>query len=264
MRSLSYKASMPLLISVLVAACFSCTRKSASFEPTDPLGIDNKWVYDSLKLYYYWSDQMTGKPDYSLPTSEFFRRLLSPNDRFSWMGNGSTVSAPKTTAELFGFQYSLINHPFQAQQLAGVVTLVAPDSYAGRNHWRRGMFFTRINDKIITPQNMQALITELQSNNQAMLQLAALNNDGSALVDSIRVAVQSGYVRPRCVYATRLFEHPAGKTGYLAYFGCVENEDQLLLESIQKCKNAAVTELILDLRYNGGGSMQEAVCPNTM
>jgi C-terminal processing protease CtpA/Prc len=57
------------------------------------------------------------------------------------------------------------------------------------------------------------------------------------------------------VYATRLFEHPAGKTGYLAYFGCVENEDQLLLESVQKCKNAGATELILDLRYNPGGSV---------
>ncbi len=76
----------------------------------------------------------------------------------------------------------------------------------------------KVNDKVITPQNMQSLVTELQSNSSAVLRLAALNSDGTALIDSARVAVQSGYVDDKCVYATKLFEKQGIKTGYLAYF----------------------------------------------
>lgn len=243
---------------LLSFSCFfivACSSKTAPFEPTDALGIANKWVYDSMKLYYYWSDQMTSKPDYTLPTDDFFKKLLSASDRFSWSSNRSNIGPAKTTAELFGFQYTLINHPFIPAQLAGVITLVAPDSYAGRINLRRGMFFTKINDKIITAQNMQSLVTELASNSSAILQLATLNSSGTALTDSTRTGVQSSYVSPKCVYATRLFEQQGIKTGYLAYFQLVENEDAVLLQAIQKCKNAGVSELILDLRYNPGGSV---------
>jgi len=244
-----------ILLSLASLQNLFCSKKNAPFVPTDQLGIDNKWVYDTLKRYYYWADQITSKPDYTLATDHFFRKLLSTNDRFSWISNRSTAGPSKTTAQLFGFQYTLINHPFDAQQLAGVITLVVPDSYAGRQQLQRGMFFTKINDKVITPQNMQLLVTELESNSSAVLQLAALNSAGTALIDSDRVAVQSGYVDDKCVYATKLFEKQGLKTGYLAYFLCSEPEDVLMLEAVQKLKNEKVTELILDLRYNPGGSV---------
>jgi carboxyl-terminal processing protease len=244
-----------ILLSFVSLQNLHCTKKSAPFVPTDQLGIDNKWVYDSLKRYYYWADQITGNPEYTLPTDQFFRKLLSASDRFSWISNGSTVGPSKTTAELFGFQYTLISHPFEAQQLAAVITLVVPDSYAGRQGLQRGMFFTKINDKVITPQNMQSLVTELQSNSSAVLRLAALNSDGTALIDSARVAVQSSFVDDKCVYATKFFEKQGTKTGYLAYFLCSETEDVLMMDAVQKLKNANVTELILDLRYNPGGSV---------
>ncbi|AXY74382.1 hypothetical protein D3H65_10505 [Paraflavitalea soli] len=244
-----------ILLSVVSRQSLFCSKKNTPFVPTDQLGIDNKWVYDTLKRYYYWADEITGKPDYTLPTDQFFRKLLSANDRFSWISDRSTVGPSKTTAGLFGFQYSLITHPFDAQQLVGVITLVVPDSYAGRQQLKRGMFFSKINDKTITPQNMQSLVTELQSNSSAVLRLAALNSDGTALIDSARVAFQSGYVDDKCVYATKLFEKQGLKTGYLAYFLCSESEDVLMLEAIQKLKNSNVTELILDLRYNPGGSV---------
>lgn len=249
----AFCAMVMLVLTVLLGN--ACSKKASPFVPTDQLGIDNKWVYDSMKLYYYWSSQITGKPDYTLSTDSFFKRLLSASDRFSYISNRSTVGPTKSTAELFGFQYSLINHPFNGAQLAGVVTLVVPDSYAGRVNLKRGMMFTRINDKLITPQNAAVLIKDLQGNSQAMLQLAALNNNGTALEDSTRIAVQSGYVDDKCVYATRQFEQQGIKTGYLAYFLCSETEDELLLAAMQKFKDAGVTELILDLRYNPGGSV---------
>jgi hypothetical protein len=39
-----------LLVIILVGTQYlSCSKKSAPFQPTDALGIANKWVYDSMK-----------------------------------------------------------------------------------------------------------------------------------------------------------------------------------------------------------------------
>jgi len=247
---------LPILLVCLLY--LSCSKKQAVFQPTDPLGIANKWVYDSMKLYYYWADQMTDHPDYSLPTQAFFKQLLSPEDRFSWISNHTDVSSPQYTFQLFGFHYTLIRHPFNPQQLVGVITLVVPASdAASRVHLKRGMFFTQVNNKHITDQNMNAITGELESkaSSNALLQLAALNANGTALIDSVQVTVNQKIVASRAVYTTRFFNKNGIKTGYLPYFLCAENEDNVLLQKLQALKNERITELILDLRYNPGGSV---------
>jgi carboxyl-terminal processing protease len=232
----------------------ACTKKDAGWQPTDSIGIINKWVYDSMQLYYYWSADMPAHPDYSLPTGEFFKQLLSPKDRFSWISNRSTVGGPKTAAELYGFHYTLTTHPFDAQKGVGVITCVVPGSYASARGLKRGMLFNAVNDKPVTAENGQTTLAALQAES-AILNLAAFNTDKTALVDSARVGMQSSYVPQKSVYATRVFEKNGKKTGYLAYYLCAEKDDGVLLQSIQKLQQQGLSECILDLRYNPGGSV---------
>jgi C-terminal processing protease CtpA/Prc len=245
-----------ILLSAALAPGPAC-KKEVPWQPTDSLGKLNKWVYDSMQLYYYWSAEMPAHPDYSLPTQEFFKTLLSPKDRFSWISNRNTVGAPKTSAELYGFHYALAVHPFDAQKLVGVITCVVPGSNASSRGFKRGMLFTAVNDKIITPLDRSTVITALQAES-VILQLATFNNDQTALVDSARVGIQSSIVSQRSIYATQVFEQNGKKTGYLAYFLCAEKDDALLLQSMQKLKNEGISECIIDLRYNPGGSVASA------
>lgn len=246
-----------ILLSGALLPDMACSKKDMPFQPTDSLGKINKWVYDSMQLYYYWSAEMPAHPDYSLPTRDFFKQLLSPKDRFSWISNRSTAGAPKTSAELYGFHYSFAAHPFDAQKLVGVITCVVPGSNAATRGMKRGMLFTAVNDKAITPQNRSTVAQELQAES-GILQLAAFNSDQTALVDSARIGVQSAYVPQKSVYATSVFELNGKKTGYLAYFLCAEKEDAILLQSMYKLKNEGVSECIIDLRYNPGGSVASA------
>jgi carboxyl-terminal processing protease len=243
-----------ILLSAISAQNLFCSKKTVPFEPTDPLGIANKWVYDSLKLYYYWSDQMPGKPDYTLPTAEFFKRLLSSADRFSAISNGRDVVPAKSVYELYGFHYSMITHPFDPQQLVGVVTMVAPGSNASLL-MKRGAFFTKVNNFAVTSANVQTINQLLSADGTIILQLAAFNNNGTALVDGATASVTAGGIPFQSIYATRFFEKNGVKTGYLNYLQCIESQDYKMLESVQKLKNAGVTELILDLRFNAGGSV---------
>src|SRR5688500_18427491 len=113
-----------ILISTALVPSSACTKKDVPWQPTDSLGKLNKWVYDSMQLYYYWSAEMPGNPDYSLPTQDFFKQLLSPKDRFSWISDRNNIGPYKTSVELHGFQYALTTHPFDAQKLVGVITYV--------------------------------------------------------------------------------------------------------------------------------------------
>ncbi|HEX6429117.1 MAG TPA: S41 family peptidase, partial [Niastella sp.] len=246
-----------LLLTALIPGPACSKKKDIPWQPTDSLGKLNKWVYDSMQLYYYWSAEMPANPDYSLSTQDFFKQLLSPKDRFSWISNRSTIGPRKTSAELYGFNYTLTIHPFDAQKLVGVITCVVPGSNANSRGFKRGMLFNAVNDKIITPQNRETAINALQAES-VMLQLAAFNNDQTALVDSVRVGVQSSYVSQRGIYATKVFEQNGKKTGYLAYFLCADKDDAILLQSMQKLKNEGVSECIIDLRYNPGGSVASA------
>jgi carboxyl-terminal processing protease len=235
----------------------SCSKKDMPYVPADSLGKLNKWVYDSMQLYYYWSSDIPAKPDYSLPTPDFFKQLLSPKDRFSYISNRSSIGPVKTPAELFGFHYTLIPHPFDAQQLAGVITCVAPGGNASSIGLKRGLMFTKVNDQTITPQNKGAITQALQAS-AAMLQLAVFNNTRTALVDSVRIALQATAFTQKSIYATKIFESNGTKTGYLAYYFCIEKDDGAVLQSLQKLKEQGVTECILDLRYNPGGSVASA------
>ena len=244
-----------LLVAILPGP--ACNKKDVPWQPTDSLGKINKWVYDSMQLYYYWSADMPAHPDYSLPTQDFFKQLLSPKDRFSYISNRGTIGSPKTSLELYGFHYALATHPFDAQKLVGVITCVVPNSNAADRGFKRGMLFTAVNDKMITPENRLTVVQALQAES-AIMQLAAFNNGQTTLVDSARIGVQTAYVPIKSVYATNVFEQNGKKTGYLAYFLCAEKDDAILLQSMQKLKNEGVTECIIDLRYNPGGSVASA------
>ncbi|WP_205509684.1 S41 family peptidase [Longitalea arenae] len=246
-----------LLLSLALLPGPACTKKDLAWQPTDSLGTLNKWIYDSMQLYYYWSAAMPAHPDYSLPAAQFFKQLLSPKDRFSWISNRNGIASPKTSAERYGFHYTLAPHPFDPQKLVGVITCVVPGSNVSNRGFKRGMLFTAVNDKIITPENREAVTTALMAES-AILQLAAFNNDQSALMDSARVGVQSSFVPQKSVYATKVFERNGKKTGYLAYFLCADKDDGILLAGLQKLKQQAVSECILDLRYNPGGSVAAA------
>lgn len=55
------------------------------------------------------------------------------------------------------------------------------------------------------------------------------------------------------VQNVKVIDSPKGKVGYLQFNSHISNAQPLLIEAMNKFKNDNISELVIDLRYNGGG-----------
>ncbi|MFT3827463.1 MAG: S41 family peptidase [Chitinophagaceae bacterium] len=243
-----------VIISLIILSAGNCSKKDAPGDPypTDSLGKINRWILDSMQRYYLWSDEIPAHPDYSLSPELFFKSLLSAKDRFSWVSSGGSVPGSTTTYFTYGFQYALVAATGYNGYI-GVVTMVNTGGAADKAGLQRGSCFTQLNGSVINEQNKNTVIQQLKTTGQVTVTPAVY--DGVSWVSSSPVTLNSKYAGENAVHATRIFTEGGITTGYLFYNSFDENYDASLLQAFNKLKQASVSELILDLRYNAGGSV---------
>lgn len=214
----------------------------------------NLWVQDSLKRYYYWADQMPSKPDYHLPVKDFFKSLLAPQDRFSFIVNTEDPSSyPRSIRNMYGFDYTVIQR--ENGEIVTVIKLVLKDSPAFNAGLERGMIITRINGKIVNAGNAEAITSNMKD--LTVLDLTVGNWNDGAITNEKQIKVYYGlsFEQP---LLSKIFEKNGKKAGYLYIYDFPDGMTPKLSQKFAEFKAAGVQELILDLRYNYGGSVSAA------
>lgn len=241
------------LITVIVLAG-SCKKDGdGEYYPTDSIGKINKWMLDSMRQFYYWSDAIPKKPDYSLAQEAFYKSLLFKDDRFSAIVNTQDPALPNSSFYRFGFHFAFVQAAGYAHYI-GVITFVMPFSPAARLGLQRGAYFIQVDGQPVTAQNVAATVEHMEST-ALSLQLTLATQENNTWIPGNSVAIQTGAPGENPIYYTRSFTAAGKKTGYLFYNYFNETFDADLMTAIDKMKRAGVSELILDLRYNFGGSV---------
>jgi len=244
-----------LLIMLLSAVTVSCNRvddDTIDFaeETTE---YTNLWIQDSMRRYYYWAEQMPAKPDYHLPTKDFFKSLLSSQDRFSFIVNTTDPSTyPKSVRNRFGFDYTILQLP--GGEVVTVIKLVLKNSPASNSGLQRGMVIKKINGQTINASNAQQL-TEAISDNTVIEM--TVGNWQNGIVNEENVTVYYGYSLEQPL-TSKIFEQNGKKTGYLYVYDFPDGMTSALNQKFSEFKTSGIQELILDLRYNYGGSVSSA------
>lgn len=244
----------PTVIFFLVILSFAACRKNDVIdEPVigEPAST-NKWVLDSMRYYYYWNSGITSNPDYTKATDQFFKSLLATSDRFSFISNQQVSTVRPSSFERFGLQYIIVNYPLDPAKVIGVVTLVSPGSPAAAQGIKRGDYFTRINDIVLSANNLPDIIDAFKEDN---ISLHFAKVDGGNWTSTVVKNLFTGYFTEKPVYLVKSFRKNGVATGYLFYNVFNETYDAELLSAIRKLKTDGVRELILDLRYNPGGAV---------
>lgn len=242
-----------IIFSILILSCNRIADETPNF-PEGSIESVNLWVQDSMKRYYYWSDQMPAKPDYHLPVKDFFKSLLSPQDRFSFIVNTTDSSTyPRSVRNMFGFDYTVLQ--LTNGEVVSVVKLVLKNSPASNAGLERGMIIKKINGQAITASNAEQLSSGIA--NQTVVNLTVGNWQNGSVINEKEITVYYGYSLEQSLLS-KIFEKNGKRTGYLYIYDFPDGMTSALNQKFIEFKTSGIQELILDLRYNYGGSVASA------
>lgn len=194
---------------------------------------------------------------FSTPEDLFYNGLVAKDkDEFSFLAP-DYIALEKSLDGIRvsnGMQYGLIRYTSTSSEVLGFVRYVLPNTSAARKGVVRGMLFNTVDGQQLTVENYARLLEP----KTYTIGLAKIEGDViSSTGETITLNKEEYTNNP--VFIAKTIDSEVGKIGYLMYNGFTSTFDGVLNDAFAMFKSEGITELILDLRYNGGGSVETAV-----
>ena len=259
MRSLKL-LYIPLFVSLISV---SCKKESSPSDPTEeePYLTVNTWIQETMDIYYYWEDNVRDDVDGTMQPENYFESMLYEDDIFSYMSDDSE----ELLNDLDGISYEAGYSPAfgQFSNSEGVfiiVEFVYPGTPAEEAGLKRGDIILGINGNDLTTVNYQNLY---YSEGPSVLSLGeyTVDGEGRASIGSSgrTITVDKEVLDLSPVVLTKIHETGDHKIGYLFYASFTNGTNGIyndeVLNEFQKFKDQGITDLVIDLRYNPGGSI---------
>lgn len=253
-----------LCVSAALTACFDDVS-----DDRDMNRYVNSWIHEYMSALYYWNDELPAyKSSYANPEI-YFKTLINEEDRFSAIFDDYQEIMNKlkgVTASEVGFEFELFRESSANSNVIGIVVYIKPGTQASTMGIKRGDMFRKINGKQITVNNYRELINSFyDATSKVTVTFSEYNgyafNDHSP--SSITKALN---YKEDPVYLDTIYTFQNKKTGYLVYnFFTTDSGDETMQYDLQmnnligKFKQADITDLVVDLRYNSGGMQTSAI-----
>ena len=194
--------------------------------------------------------------NFATPESLFYDGLVAPQDRFSFLVDNyiELEQAFEGISVANGMQYGLARLNSTSDLVIGYVRYVLPNTSAAEQGVERGDLFNTVDGEQMTLDNYSRLLEP----DSYTIGLAEIE-DSQIVPTGEEVTLEKVEYTANPVFLTKTFETPQGKVGYLMYNSFTRPFDPQLNEAFGFFQSEGITELILDLRYNGGGSVETAV-----
>jgi C-terminal processing protease CtpA/Prc len=277
MKAMKFKLNV-LIAFMLLGLTYSC------FNDGDDNAVSaseiNDFVWKGMNAVYLYkdnipnlaNDRFSSNGDYAdylnsfSSPEELFESLIFQRqtvDRFSWIVDDyialEQLFSGVTTNN--GMEFSLFFAPNSTTEVFGVVRLILPNSEADNNNLKRGDIFYAVDGSPLTENNFSNLLSQ----DTYTITLATYNDNGTPekIDDSIDPGTESITLNKVAytenpVFKTNIFNVGGENVGYLMYNGFTSNFDDQLNAAFGDFSTNNVQHLVLDLRYNPGGSVNTA------
>ncbi len=245
-----------LCYTILFTILYSC-RADEEMPSTYPAGSSqqvNQWMLKTMQRYYLWADQIPSQISLDQNPKDYFKSLLVKDDQFSVaIKKDDPGTIPQSVRTLFGFDFSVIQ---QHNQLTfALVKMVLEDSPAKRAGLQRGDIITGINEFSVSPENISKIMAAVSGSRTLSLKIAELKDNQLVFRRSVEVQAMLSFNQP---LLSKILEVNNDKVGYLYLADFQDGVASSLVKPFQEFKGQNIRHLILDLRYNGGGSVSSA------
>ena len=246
-----------------------------------------KWVDQRLVNEYYWLDKYreikeNGEINYKLTGSNFLNDALTgakwnegknkvnKDDGyktedgkwhlFSYLHQYSTRTQTRaTTTTGFGISlcYTVIAHQ-NTSNYSFLIEHVYPSSPADRVGLKRGDMIHQVDGQYIDSRNYESLFYAIQTPSSSSISVGRKDGESITTFD----IAMGEYCESPVACSGLLKEYPAAgfnfegkKIGYLSYLTFDGDYDEELIVAMQSLAIQGATDIIIDLRNNGGGSV---------
>lgn len=274
-----------LLMAFALLVPSSCARFGDE-DPTPSTGNDNtvnRRMDDYMKSHYLYNEAYRSvTPVFSKSydaflsdvLSQMYRRGANPKDGrpsgsgwafYSYiMREGATraVPADKPLTYGYGIDVGFVQMSESSGQIGFFIDFVYPGSPAEKAGLHRGDIIYRIDGAIASRDNYTAIYRDLFEGNHSGVRsskftLLSFDGDGRASEGPVVTLTSGSYYATPVVYAA-VYEIKGRRIAHLVYTAFDGDFDDDLEAAMQRFRELEAEEIIVDLRYNGGGSVASA------
>lgn len=273
-----------LLLFVSLLFLQSCQDNDDTLPKTTDLEVQ-KFIWRGLNQMYLWqsdvldlaNDRFANNLEYEnflkqYSPEDLFENLLyrPPSkystgvvDRFSWIVSDYLTLEQQLqgTSKNNGVEFGLSLVTQNSNQVIGYVRYIIPNSDASNKNIQRGEVFYGVNGTSLTLNNYADLLFSADEN--FTLNFANLtydtNNNPVITPNGKNLNLTKTTLAENPILIKKVITSGTHKIGYLMYNGFYPGYDTQLNDAFGYFKTEGITDLVLDLRYNGGGAVSSAV-----
>lgn len=261
------------LLLFLFVIPFGCTDMNDNAVPSS-LEVKD-FVWKGMNLYYLWQADVPNLADnrfanqsqlnafltpFASPTELFNAlRVPSPTDRFSVIFSDYTVLEGVLSGNTLnnGMDYGLKYTDASQTSVLGWVRYIIPNSDAATKDVHRGDIFYAIDGVPLTKDNYRTLL----ASDTYTVNLADYSNVSGVVTltpNGQSISLTKTNLAENPIFMNTVINQGTHNIGYLMYNGFYASYDSQLNTVFGNFVSQNVTDLVLDLRYNSGGSIASA------
>jgi len=267
-----------LFIVLFFGLIFSACSDSSSSDNSDLqlASSERQFVWNAMNFWYFWQpdvpeladnqeffDSQQAFQDFLMSfdtTEDLFVSLHFQADDFSFFIDNFEVfeQSQQGISQDFGFKFGLVQIS-GSNDVFGYVQFVLPDTPADTAGLLRGDIFTRVNGTKLTVDNFRDVLNSNRYDlTMAVIENSSINETGET------ITVEATTIEENPVFISKIIDAGGTSVGYLMYNAFQSNSHENLNNVFNTFISEGVQELVVDLRYNGGGSLTTSAALATM
>ena len=246
-----------LLSSLVFTVALLCPWTALAQTPPANCSVtsQNLWVRDQLTNYYYWYKFLPSNNPASFSSPEAYLeavRYRPIDNSYSYVTSAAANDAFYSDSQFIGFGFG---QQFTSTDLR--VLQVYDGSPALEAGLERGDRITQVNGQSVAAMIAAGTIGSAFGASEIGVSSEIVFEKPSG--ERRQVLMVKRLVTIPTVSLTRIVEVDGRKVGYLFFRNFVRPSEAALNDAFAALRTAGATELVLDLRYNGGGLVDIAV-----
>ncbi|MEW2922385.1 S41 family peptidase [Muricauda sp. ANG21] len=260
-------------LSLLISSCNNDDNQITNGETPDVTpgsdAVIQHFMWQAMNLWYFWQGEVGVLSDTRFSSDEEYTEFLEQNpnpadfyndvllfneDRFSFLNDDYTelVNNLSGVSRSNGLEFNLVQFA-EGDGVFGYVIYIVPDSDASTKDIQRGDIFTRVDGQELNLSNYIDLL--FGSNTTYTLGMADIvdneivDNDTEVTLTKIENQVEDP------ILVAETLDINGTKVAYLMYNRFLSSFNEELNAAFGEFVADGATELVLDMRYNPGGSV---------